>query len=233
MSSSDHRGLNEPAAIIIGAIIGACAVITAAVVAGLFGVFTFTGSRGNNPAPISTQTPQGASVITATADPRQTPNVVVATRGPLIITTTATADEQDPPPGSILDLGKGFTKRGIEVTVRPPIEFGANEFKFNILIKNNSSDQILVRWKNSSIHAKDDTGKIYHQNNENQSFWSETKQFAIPSGGKQEIVWCCSPAAPDRLDFFVGRIEPSVMSLIITIDELVGMRNMNWQYDIK
>jgi hypothetical protein len=127
MSSSEHGRLTQPVAIIIGAIIGACAVIAAAVIGVAFGKFEINLGGVVNPTAttdskitsgLPAPQPTYTLLSTYTPYPTFTPNRVVATQGPITITPTPGADQQIPAPGSIILAGQGYARNGVTMVMQ-------------------------------------------------------------------------------------------------------------------
>jgi len=175
--------------------------------------------------PLPTQQPY-------TTIPTPKPNVTIVTPKPITVVATPDSSQQNPPPGSIIPAGQGFTKNGVTITLRSPLEVDRSSFKNSGVIENNSNEQIVVRWKNSFVHAVDDKGKTYRQSNETSSDWDNLKQFSISSGSKT-VIGSVIYSRVDEFDTFQGVFDPSVKYVIIKIDQLAGMTNMNWRYDIR
>ncbi|MBM3129732.1 MAG: hypothetical protein FJ009_14040 [Chloroflexi bacterium] len=241
------------------AIIGAAGVIIAALITGIFALLveqtktsagatsvaaTFVAQRTVDapllqqpyaPQPTFTRLPTQQPY---TLIPTPKPNVIVVTPKPEIVTATTGTDQQNPPPGSIILAGQGYTRNGITITLRKSITIDVNKyFGFDIIIENRSGQQLVVLWKNSFIHLRDDKGKVYFQRNQNESDWDRNKQFVIPNGETQQLsgqrfnrdsyTW------DSTLDYFNGTIDSATKYFIFTIDMLVGMTNMGWRYDIQ
>jgi hypothetical protein len=181
----------------------------------------------------------GTRVATAIASP--TPSLVAIS----VPTSAAVASEtgqQDPPPGTVIAAGKRFTKDGISISVNQGLDLdpSGNGFAPDLVIQNGSGGEILVRWKNSFVHFRDDHGHEYRQWKRAQSDWDKNKQFAMPDGGSTQISPCFvgflwPNGCYDRdegFDWFLGRIDPSVSTLSLTIDQIGGMTNLNWVYQL-
>ena len=167
MYSNNHRGLSEPIAIIIGAIIGACAMIAAAVIGVAFGRFEINLGAVAKPTQVAetdtlrivpgSPAPQPTYTLlpTYTPYPMLKPNVTVVTPNPIIVTTTPSADQQNPPPSSIIPVGQGYTRNGITITLGKSMVLGSDFFSIPPLtIENKSGQQIAVLWKNSFYMSK-------------------------------------------------------------------------------
>jgi DNA-binding CsgD family transcriptional regulator len=140
---------------------------------------------------------------------------------------------QDPPPGSIIPAGQGYSRGGVTLTLRKQIDSSDSAFGFHLLFENQSGEQVVILWKNSFIHVRDDKGTSYSQSTQDQPGWNKNKQFTIENGYTFELSTICSnPTFPGCLDSFQGTIDPSVKYLIFTVDQMAGMSNMNWRYDL-
>ncbi len=83
--------------------------------------------------------------------------------------------------------------------------------------------------------VRDDKGNRYHQEFEQADWWDTPKQFSIDSGGTSEIYNALPSAneANNQFALFSGAIDPNAKYLIITFDQVGGMTNMNWRYDLQ
>ncbi|MFQ6058457.1 MAG: hypothetical protein ACE5MB_06240 [Anaerolineae bacterium] len=175
---------------------------------------------------------------TYTPYPTFTPYLVVATRGPVIITPTLSAEEQNPPPGSIIPAGEAYTKGGITIRLLKKMQYGDDNLSFTFEIENGSKEQYLIRWKNSAIHLRDDVGKQYLQyGEEEEKIYDKVKAFTLDPGKSTQLrssaegYWYRYPAV-DRFGAFKGPLSYDAKYLLITIDQIVGMSNLNWRYDL-
>jgi hypothetical protein len=242
---------------ILVALIGALGVIIAALITGVFALLveqTKSNANATNVAatfvaqrtadvpvaqatytlppthtPLPTQQPY-------TAIPTPKPNVTVVTPKPEIVTATPSADQQNPPPGSILRIGQSYKKNNITISSSKSIGMEYGRFSFSIYIENQGNQQIVVLWRNSFVHLRDDKGKEFHQAYESSSDWNRNKQFTVPNSEIREMPsksWAGFYNTDDAFDWFVGRLDPNVKYLVLTIDQLAGMTNLNWRYDIQ
>lgn len=172
--------------------------------------------------------------------PTTTAQVVVATRVPIVVTPTVSPEEQDPAPGSIIAAGQGYTKNGVTLTLKNQIDLrsyylGTPLFGFQMIIENRSGRQLIVLWKNASVHAKDDKGRSYERGAAlGEENWRRDKQFTLDNG-KSKIMQMNSSAMGDNDDDFapfIGPIDSSAKYLIFTIDQMAGLSNLNWKYDL-
>lgn len=245
MSSSDNK-IDPGRATIIGAVIGAIALIIGTVIGAVVGaksqpIQVFLGS--DTPTTVAQSNifglpfPQPTYTVlpTYTPYPTLTPPRTIVVPKPITVIPTLTADQQNPPPGSTILAGQGYARNGISITLRKPIYIEPDNFALFITIENNSNQLIVVSWRNSFIHAKDDKGKSFRQRNQNASDWDQIKQFSIPSGDKRDFNLNCYVCYGDvaTFDRFQGVIDPSAKYVILTIDQMAGMTDMNWRYDLR
>ena len=151
-------------------------------------------------------------------------------------------DQQNPPPGSDLPLGRGYSKNGVTVTVLPQIDStnsvwdGTPLFGFQVRIDNNSGSQIPVLWRNSFVHARDDKGHNYPQLSQNNgNDWGRSKQFTIDDGEYYVIRMNASAFGDADQSFapFAGAMDPAANYLIFSLDQFVGMKNLTWKYPLQ
>ena len=161
-------------------------------------------------------------------------NVTVAPRAPLLITPMPSSDQQDPPPGSNIPAGSGYKKNDVMVTALGDIATRGTTIQIQIVIRNNSAKVLLVLWKNSYVHLRDDKGRVYRRYGEGDPGIDENKQASVGVGNDFRINWpeemwlgCC-----DHYEF-VGPIDPQAKYLVLTVDQIVGMTNLNWRFNIQ
>lgn len=242
MSSSDHRGIPQGNAAIVAALIGAAAVIIAATIpvaaALFFGVVqinfplsrTPTQTVANDASPIvavGQPTPQP----TYTPSPTPKANVIVVTPKPLIITATATNDQQSPLPGSIILAGQAYNKSGVSVALKKSLDINGSLFSPRIIIENHSGQQLIARWSDSYLHVRDDKGRTYPQVGQGVSNWGAIEQREIAVGESFETQ--SGQPWPLSTSSFRGPIAPDAKYVIFTIDQIAGMTNLNWRYDLQ
>ena len=247
MSSTDQRGIPPGNAAIIGAVsaalITACATVLAAWISVASGKVVITVGGTPSQQGISTEAlnisslPQPTYTLLPTYTPYPTlkPNATVVTPKPLIIIATPSPDQQIPAPGSIILASQSYTKNGVAVTLLDPIQILSDQFIYVFRIDNQSGRQLPVLWKNSFVHARDDAGKVFHQFGENDPNWARDKQFAIPSGAKHDILSSNTGTfnQDDAAGVFIATFKSTTKYVIISVDQLVGMTNMNWRYDLQ
>ena len=110
-----------PRAHIVGAIIGAVGAIIAAtipvVAAVLLGVVQINIPAIVAPTKVSNDIPVAQATYTRlptyTPYPTFTPARTIIAPRPITVIPTASADQQDPAPGSVIPAGQGFKKNGI------------------------------------------------------------------------------------------------------------------------
>jgi len=239
---------------ILVAIIGAAGLIIAALVTGIFALLveqtksntTATGvaatyvAQRTVDAPIARATytlpPTYAPPPTYTPYPvlpTPKPNITVVTPKPITVVATPSADQQNPPPGSIIPAGQGYTKKGVVITLMKNISIGFGEIDITLTIENQTGQQIVVLWRDSFIRLRDDKGKEFNQQYAGDSFWNENKQFTIASGNTARIVSSNKKSTDTAFSSFIAKLDPNTKYILISVDQLLGMTNMNWRYDIQ
>lgn len=147
------------------------------------------------------------------------------------------ADQQNPPPGSEIPAGQGYTKNGVTVTFDKKIDIADdNDIALRFTIKNSRTEQLVIRWRNSYLHLQDDQGRIFPQNSQDATDWDDIKQFTIDGGRSADVLasHCCTYYNQQtRQDFFHGEIDPNAKYLIFTIDQIAGMQNLTWRLDLQ
>jgi hypothetical protein len=248
MYSSDKRGIPQGNAAIVAALIGAAAVIIAAIIpvaaALFFGVvqISFPSSRTptqavtNDVAPpmaVAQPLPQPTytRLPTYTPYPTHTPPRTIVAPKPTTVIPTSSADQQNPSAGSTIAAGRSYTRNNISITVLNDVSAEDDLIAVRIVIKNESGRNQIVVWKKSFMHLRDDKGRVYRRYDEGKPVMDENIQTTIRDGTSWTIEyyvgWYTFPYYPFR-----GPIDPSATYFIITVDQILGMTNMNWQYNL-
>lgn len=145
----------------------------------------------------------------------------------IVPTDTPISDEQIPPPGTTIPFEDSFSKSGITVWLN---DFEYNEFKeitFRINIRNERSNDYLLRFRPNVFSVTDNLGKTY-------KLWSSIGM----SLDKLEIK-TISPGASIYIDLetthwkFIGEIDPSVTQIFVHASELAGMQDLHWVYSLE
>lgn len=231
---------------ILVALIGALGVIIAALITGVFALLVERTKMDANAtvvwATVVAQRIADVPVAQATytrlptqqpytAIPTPKPNVTVVTPRPITVVAAPSADQQNPPPGSILQVGQNYSKDGIVVGLKKSLDLYGSSFAPRITILNQSGQQLIIRWKNSYIHAKDDKNRIYSPENQSASDWDTVQQASMPDGETYET----NPYQPWSFHkgLFRGPIDSTAKYIVVSIDQLAGMTNMSWRFDLK
>jgi hypothetical protein len=120
-------------------------------------------------------------------------------------------------------VGQGYTRKGITVTVLDEIEAGNNDsIVLRIVITNQSGRDQIIAWDRSNIHLRDDTGIEYGR------WWGGVDQIMLSSGKSYSIGIGSEPYL-----YFWGPLNPSATELIISIDQIYGMKDLNWRYHLQ
>lgn len=249
MSSSDNRGVPQGNAAIIAAIIGGIALVAAAAIGVIIGRETegvqqppkevtrivvatvASGNSGVQPSELfnPTHTPYPPNP-TYTPYPTEPPPVTVVTRASVVFTATPNADEQEPPPGSILRVGETFTKNQVAVTLLA-IDINSQGVGLRLTIKNNRGEGIPIIWTQSNVHLRDDRGHSYRQKWQGYDWFKYINQFTLAPSEQTELNYE-SRFIASTFGYFDGGIDPAAKYLTVTLDRIGGMEDMNWQYEL-
>lgn len=244
MSSSNNNRIDPGCATIIGAVIGAIALVVGTAIGAVLGarsqpiqvflgVDTPTAIAQTNILGLPFPQPTYTLLPTYTPYPTLTPARTIVVPKPITVVPTLSTDQQNPLPGSAILAGQPYTRNRITITPSKSVQVSGNAIGISIVIENQSSQQVIILWKNSYVHLKDNDGKNYPQASESKPDWNSIKQFAIANGETKNMPTMCCIFYPDAFDFFQGPIDPSAKYLIFTIDQLGAMSNMNWRYDLQ
>lgn len=192
-------------------------------------------------APVPTSIAQSPPTAAPTREPssvREPSPTYTRVAQPTQIPPTPTSDKQNPPSGSVIVPGQAFSKSGIAVWTQKNLEIhrhpgGVQNDSIGIpfYIANNSGEQYVIRWKNSLLHLKDDKGHEYQQWGDG-AVLERFKQINLPPG-KTITISCYCDSCEDAYWSFAAVLTPDVKYLIFTIDQIAGMTNLNWRYDVK
>jgi hypothetical protein len=248
MSSDNTNKVDPGCATIIAAVIGAVALIAGTLIGAVIGaksqpIQVFLGSDTPTtvaqPNILGIPLPQPTYTLLPTYTPYPTlapPQTIVAPK-PITVIPTLSPSQQNPLAGSTIAAGQGFSKNGVTVTMRNPISIGSSSFQITLVMENQSGREVVVLWKNSFVHARNDRGTTYFQQNQNSKDWDRNKQFTVPNGKTREFEGLCGHCMQEDTDVtippFLATLDPRTKYIVITVDQLVGMTNLNWRYDIQ
>jgi hypothetical protein len=160
---------------------------------------------------------------------------VIATSTPVVVVPTPRRDEQNPSPGSIIAAGQAFTKGGINVAASRELDITPwDTMDAEFVVYNGSDRQIVVQWKPSYIRMWDNTGREYFQEDQDRGTFHQLFQTDLSPGescriyGYQQVGYLDQTYGP-----FEGPISPEADYLVIHIDQIAGLSDLNWRYDIR
>ena len=130
---------------------------------------------------------------------------------------------------SPLARGKNYQGNGLSITLTDyKVLEGYWSLKFTV--QNESSSDIVVRYRNSSFQVSDDSGKVYAQPS-----WTyqDVKQRALAPGENIVLASETSPAnhTPnfDTLGRFEGVASEQAQRLYVSLSQFMGLSNLKWE----
>lgn len=152
---------------------------------------------------------------------------------PTVVNTPTPSDQQIPPPGSIIAAGESYSRKGVTITLRKKLAITSCYFDFNLLdidfeIQNQTGQPLFALFKSSYFHLRDDKRKEYRPNNYGDKSFDSNRQLTIPV----DEPYTFSAACHGAISSFNGPIDASAKYLVITVDQLLGLSNMNWKYEL-
>lgn len=103
-------------------------------------------------------------------------------------------------------------------------------------MSNDRGQTILVVWRNSFVHIRDDKNHDYKEYERTDSNFDKVKQFSLNDGyhvtiiGYRAAPFFAGPEEDEYFPYFEGSIDPAASYLIITIDSMAGLKGMSWKY---
>jgi DNA-binding CsgD family transcriptional regulator len=174
--------------------------------------------------PLPTQVPY-------TSLPTPTTIFVVATVAPIIITPSPNNAVQNPLPGSMIAAGQSYEYSGLSIYSSSQPNVSSDQILVQVYVRNNRPQSYVLRYTMDQFHLKDDAGKQYPLfiPNADPNKLHETNNTTIEHNQVVQFSFGRSFGSVD----FVGPIAVNARYLVLTIDQVAGMTNLNWQYNIQ
>ena len=194
---------------------------------------TYTPQPGFTSLPTYTPRPTYTPFPTHTPYPTFTP-YIIATQTPPTFTSTPIPENQDPPPGSTISAGSSYSYRGIAVSTHPEVRVYGDRVQVRLIVRNNRDQPYILRFTGNIFHLRDDTGKRYPLKFWSSSLEREQQQESLNPNDEHIIEFDFSGyVGATNLGYFQGPIPVNAQYLVFTVDELAGMTNLNWQYNLQ
>lgn len=130
--------------------------------------------------------------------------------------------------------GEPYTARGLVISLGPEYSIDRNMIFLNFAIRNISEQSIVIRYQNGYFHVTDDIGNEYKQICED--VYYTTKQYELEGGRDSTIAsseYCVWAGSPNNIATFQGVIDVRANYLIVTVDQFMGMENLQWRLDLQ
>ncbi len=180
--------------------------------------------------PLAPTSAPGTSAYT----PSPTPAPVYAsprTSTPISVAPTA-SDTQNPAPGTIIPAGQAFARAGVTVVASRDLNILWGQAGPRVKIYNGSGGPIVVRWQPSALHLVDDTSTEYHQLYEDTAGYHQVFQFSMPAGATQMLTASGTGFFDNAYAYFKGPIAMKAKYVILRIDQIAGLSDLRWRYDL-
>ncbi len=144
---------------------------------------------------------------------------------------TPTPEGQNPPPGSLIEPGYSFTKSGIavstDVEMRMTRQYKDYFFDFKFRVQNHRKTPYILQFQFSDIHLYDDLGFEYPHYPCDDSPIDGLVTVTIEPDD-QYYYWYWERHCPS----FRGPIDPNASQIILRMNEMAGMQDLNWIFNI-
>lgn len=149
-------------------------------------------------------------------------------------TQQATATATTGPTGESLLAGEPYTARGLAISLGPEYSIDRNMILLNFAIRNVSDQSTVISYQNGYFHVTDNIGNEYKRMCEDTYY--TTKQYELEGGKDSTIgttVYCSWAGGPNNIGPFQGIIDVKANYLIVTVDQFMGMENLQWRLDLQ
>ncbi|MCB0194690.1 MAG: hypothetical protein KDJ65_22250 [Anaerolineae bacterium] len=139
---------------------------------------------------------------------------------------------RDPSGNVTVSLGESYRGAGLNITLTD-YDIVGNNILLTFEFRNESNDNILVRFRNSHIELSDNTGAIYELA---ESTYRDVEQYDLEPG--ERIILKGSNSAYnttnrfDVLGRYKGVVSEQVQDLYVTIPQFMGLTDLRWQIDL-
>jgi hypothetical protein len=127
---------------------------------------------------------------------------------------------------AIVNLGDAYSANGLSISL-VDYSIGNNSIFLEFNIMNVSTENILVRYRNTSFEVTDNTGRIYEHNTE-----GEVKQQLLTPGESIVIESTSSRGYTNGFEYlgdFRGVVSEEADSIIVSLRHFMGIENLAWK----
>ena len=146
---------------------------------------------------------------------------------------SAGPSEQSPPPGTLLSAAQPYTKNGMGIFLSSDYGIDRDTISISFKVSNDTAQSAVIRYQNGYFHLADDLGNVYGQMCEDEYY--RTKQYEL-EGGRDSTIrstdYCPSADNPGSIAAFKGVIDVGASYLVATVDQFMGMQNLQWRLDL-
>ena len=163
------------------------------------------------------------SLPTYTPYPTFTSLAISASQEPNIVTPSPKSGEQTPPPGSVIPAGQSFSKDGITIVTGEYVQKEYDLIRFEFTVYNDRSNPFTLRFRTKDLHLKDNLGNEYPLRTRGglQVYEYTFENEHVVAFAYYSSMW------------FDWTVPIEATQLIFTIDEIAGMTDLNWVFDLR
>lgn len=190
-------------------------ILLCATIVVMTGCISSTPEPISTPMPVPTSTPEDTRSLTATGESLQTEE------------PSETVDLEESATGTeYKTVGDSYENSDLAIKM---MDFNIKDkgviwLKFSITNKKNNN--ILVRFQNNYFSVKDDTGKIYQQD---EDALIEPKQVELSAGESFDIKSDGYPDNYTEIGYFYGMTLENANELIVNISQFSTLKNLEWR----
>ncbi len=145
------------------------------------------------------------------------------------ITPTLDYSIQDPPPGGIIPAGTSFSRAGIFVVMNKDVHIRSGWIEFTVDVFNERDENYTLSFKRTDFSLTDNLGTEYERYFQGISGPPESFMQGTINGGNHQKIYVYKNHGIG----FEAPINPSATKLIFSIKEIAGIKNLNWEYDLR
>ncbi len=127
--------------------------------------------------------------------------------------------------GEYKALGESYEAGGISLTLTNYNIKSDGTIWLEFAVTNQGNSKILLRYQDNYFSVKDDTGRIYQQD---EDFLLDSKQVELSPGNTFKISGHSWPDGYDQVGIFYGKVPEQANNLIVRVSQFADLRDMQW-----